>query len=79
MFALEQFFCCNYKLNVAVLNKRLKTEVESKEILSDTQVGFRKARFTIDNMLILQHVIDRVENQRREIICLSWGLESRIR
>lgn len=32
-----------YKLYAAVLNEKLKTEIESKEILSDTQAGFRKA------------------------------------
>lgn len=51
--------CTAYKLYAAVLNERIRTDMERKGIIDDTQAGFRKERSTIDNVYILQHVVKR--------------------
>ena len=43
-----------YKILAMVVNKRLLNEVEEKEILPDTQNGFRRERSTVDNIAILK-------------------------
>ena len=50
-----------YKIYAAVLNERLKNEIEEKNILPEIQAGFRKSRSTIDNIHILQHIIDKTK------------------
>ena len=47
-----------YKIYAMVLNDRIKTEVEEKIILPDTQAGFRKGRRTVA-IYILQHVVEK--------------------
>lgn len=42
-----------------MLNNRLTRELHDKQILPDTQAGFRKGRSTMDNIYILQHVVER--------------------
>lgn len=48
-----------YKIYTAILNEKLKEDLEKKKILSETQAGFRKQRGTIDNVYILQHIVER--------------------
>ena len=42
-----------YKLYAGILDKRLKTDIEEKKILGDTQADSRKGRCTIDNAYII--------------------------
>lgn len=48
-----------YKICAAVLNERLRSQLEAERILPESQAGFRKDRGTIDNAYILQHVVQR--------------------
>lgn len=45
-----------------MLAERLSKEVEGKRILPETQAGFRKGRGTTDNIVILNHLVDRELN-----------------
>lgn len=47
--------CTIYKLYASILAERLGKEVEDKNILPETQAGFRKGRSTMDNIYILNH------------------------
>lgn len=47
-----------YKIYAAIINERLKKDIEGKGILPDGQAGFRKCRSTIDNVYILQHAVE---------------------
>lgn len=49
----------NKKEIAGLLRKRLENEVEDKKILPESQDGFRKGRFTIDNIFILNHLVQR--------------------
>lgn len=48
----------SYKLYAALLNERLKKEVEGKQVLSEGMAGFRKGRGTLDNIYIIKRVVD---------------------
>lgn len=39
--------------------ERLRKEVEKKNILPETQAGFKKGRGTMDNIYVLNHVIQK--------------------
>jgi len=38
-----------YKIYAAILAERFKKEIEGKENLPETQIGFRKGKNTMDN------------------------------
>lgn len=42
-----------------MLNEKLRSQLEAKKILSESQAGFRKNKGIIDNAYILQHVVER--------------------
>lgn len=45
-----------YKIYAAVLNKRLKKDIEKKAILPETQARFKKNRSAIDDIYVLQQM-----------------------
>ncbi|TGZ53811.1 hypothetical protein DBV15_10472 [Temnothorax longispinosus] len=51
-----------YKIYAAVLAERLMKEMVEKQILPETQAGFRKGRVVMDNIFILNHLVDRELN-----------------
>lgn len=51
--------CMAYKIYVEILRKRLEKEVEIKEMLPESQSGFRRERSTMDNIFILNHLIQK--------------------
>lgn len=51
--------CTAYKIYAEILKESLEKEVEKKEILPESQAGFRKGRSTIDNIFILNHLVQR--------------------
>jgi len=51
--------CSAYKLYAAVFTERLRKKTEENSVLSESQVGFRKGRGTMDNIFVLQYVIDK--------------------
>lgn len=48
-----------YKIYAEVLNERVKKDIKEKNILRETPSSLRKNKLTIDNVYLLQHVIDR--------------------
>lgn len=48
-----------YKIYAMVLENRLSRELERKEIIPETQAGFRRGRSTIDNIIVLNNVANR--------------------
>ncbi|XP_015440284.1 PREDICTED: uncharacterized protein LOC107195037 [Dufourea novaeangliae] len=57
--------CTAYKIYAAVLNEKLKEEIEKNKILPETQAGFRKGRGTMDSAYILHHIIQRETTKKR--------------
>ncbi|XP_024884387.1 uncharacterized protein LOC112462700 [Temnothorax curvispinosus] len=51
-----------YKIYAAVLAERVMKDVVEKQILPETQAGFRKGRGVMDNIFILNHLVDRKLN-----------------
>ena len=69
--------CAAYKVYASVLNERLKNDLTEKEILPDTQAGFRKSRSTIDNVYIIQHIVQReMEKKRGKVYAFFIDLKS---
>ena len=54
-----------YKVYAMVLTERLRKEIEDKEILPESQAGFKKGRSTMDNIYILQHVVEKEGKQKK--------------
>ena len=48
-----------YKLYAMVIGERMRSEIEAKGILPDSQAGFRRGRGTMDNVYILNHLIEK--------------------
>lgn len=51
--------CTAYKIYAEILRKRLEKEVEIKEMLPESQSGFRRERSMMDNIFILNHLIQK--------------------
>jgi len=53
--------CTAYKIYTEII-KRLKEEIENKNMLPESQAGFRKGKSILDNIFILNHLVQRGEN-----------------
>jgi len=51
--------CSAYKVYAEVIRNRLEVETVSKDLIPESQAGFRKGRSTLDNIFILNHVLQR--------------------
>ena len=59
--------------------ERLRKEIEDKEILPESQAGFRKGRSTMDNIYILQHVVEKEGKQKkRKGMCVLHRFKSSV-
>lgn len=47
--------CTAYKVNAEVLRMRLEKVIEEKNLVSESQTGFRKGKSAIDNIFVLNH------------------------
>ena len=47
-----------YKIYASILDNKLKEEIKDKNILPDTQAGFREARSVTDNIYLLNYLIE---------------------
>lgn len=56
--------CTAYKIYAEVLRSRLEEECERKEIIPESQGGFRRSRGTIDNIFVLSHLIQREKKKK---------------
>ena len=53
-----------FKMFTSILNKRVNDWVENNNIVSDAQFGLRKARSTVDAILVLNTVIQKILNEK---------------
>ncbi|XP_025160330.1 trichohyalin-like [Harpegnathos saltator] len=49
-----------------VLRRRLEEEVEAKELLPESQGGFRRGRGILDNIFVLNHIVQREKNNKKD-------------
>ena len=60
---------CLGKLFTAVLNNRLKLYLESYDVLSEAQAGFRKEYSTSDHMFTLYGLIELMKARNKKLYC----------
>ena len=65
-----------YKIYTSILREKLQREFEEKNILSETQMGFRKKRSTIDAIYILKNAIDREIIEKRKVYAFFVDLKA---
>ena len=65
---------CFCKLFACILNKRINNRIQENEILSDAQFGFRKERYTVDALFIVNAVISKITNEKGRIYCVFFDL-----
>ena len=70
--------CTAYKWYAKILRIKLKEEVEKKNIIPETQTGFRKGRSTMDNIFVLNHLIQKSKRRERKVYALC-GFEGSFR
>lgn len=59
--------CTSYKIYAELLRNRLEDVIMSKkEMLPESQVGFRKGRSIVDNIFVLNHIIQREKMKVKE-------------
>jgi len=58
--------CSTYKVYAEILRNRMETEAKRKDLIPESQTGFRKGRSTLDNIYVLNHVMQREKRQGRE-------------
>ena len=59
----------------SILNKRVNDWVENNNIVSDAQFGLRKARSTVDAILVLNTVIQKILNEKKRLYCAVIDLK----
>jgi len=57
--------CTAYKIYTEIIRKRLEEEVENKNMLPESQTGFRKRKSTLDNTFILNHLVQKGQDMDR--------------
>lgn len=60
---------CAYKIYSAVLNKRLSYHLESNNLLSNCQNGFRKDRSCVDHVYTLCDLVKTKINNKQKVYC----------
>ena len=55
---------CFSKIFTGILNNRISNRAESNNILSDSQIGFRKGRSTTDAVFVLNAIIQKILNEK---------------
>lgn len=56
--------CTAYKIYAELLRQRLEEEIERKELLPESQRGFRKGRGVLDNVFLLSHMVQREKKDK---------------
>ena len=65
-----------YKLYTNILGKKLMEEIEEKKILSETQMGFRNGRGTIDAIYLLKNMVERELNDKKKVFTAFIDLKA---
>jgi len=58
--------CTAYKVYAEILRNRLEKEAEEKDMIPESQAGFRKGRSTMDNVFVLAHFMQREKRRGGE-------------
>lgn len=58
--------CSAYKIYAEILRNRFEKEVEEKELIPISQAGFRKGKSTLDNMFVLNYIIQKEGENKKE-------------
>jgi len=67
--------CAAYKVYAEMLRNRIEKEVKGKDMIPESQAGFRKERSTMDNVFVLNHIMQREKRYGGEdgkYICFLW-------
>lgn len=64
--------CTAYKIYAEIVRRRLETQTERKELLMESQCGFRRGRGTIDNVFVLSHLIQREKIEKKDKIYMVF-------
>ena len=67
--------CCTCKLLEKIINHRLVWYLETNNLITPTQFGFRKLRTTTDPMLILEREIREAFNANKHLIGVFFDIE----
>jgi hypothetical protein len=59
-------------LYASVLGERMKTEMEQKGVVPDSQAGFRKGRSTVDSVYILDHLAQSELKRKKGRMCVLF-------
>ena len=66
---------CIGKFFTTVLSARLNKFAEHKDIINNTQTGFRKGFSTIDNMFVLYSLIELLNSKKKKLFCAFIDLK----
>ena len=66
---------CFSKIFTGIINNRVTKWIESNEMLSDAQCGFRSGRSTVDAIFILKSIVDIVLNDKKKLFCCFVDLK----
>ena len=66
---------CVGKLFTSILSNRLYTYVESNNVFTNTQAGFRKGYSTTDNIFILYSLIEMLNYRKKKLFCAFIDLK----
>lgn len=65
-----------YKIYTEIIRKRLRKQLEEKNGLNDTQMGFRKGKGTIDAIYVLKNAINEIiKREKRKVYVLFADLK----
>jgi len=71
--------CTAYKIYAEIIRGKLEREVEEKEGLPETQMGFRRGRSTMDGIFVLKYLVqkgERTGEKRRKIYAFFADLRA---
>jgi hypothetical protein len=60
---------CLGKLFTSILNNRLTDFIESNNLLSENQAGFRSSHSTLDHIFVLKTLIDIFKSRKQKLYC----------
>lgn len=55
----------NYKIYAEILRNRLEKEIEEKNVLQETQMGFRRRRGAMDAVMLLNKLIEEEKKRQK--------------
>lgn len=67
--------CCMGKILEKMVSQRLIWSLEAKGLLSNSQMGFRKNRSTIDQLMYLENAIQKSFAKREHLVAIFFDLE----